>query len=55
MSLDVYNNPMLERINMDVMLNVKIAIGQRFPLDQAADAHRALEARQTVGSTILTI
>jgi NADPH2:quinone reductase len=32
---------------------VKIAIGQRFPLAQAADAHRALEARKTTGSTIL--
>lgn len=34
---------------------VKIDIGQRFPLSEAAAAHRALEARQTVGSTILTI
>lgn len=34
---------------------VKIDIGQRFPLSQAADAHRALEARRTVGSTVLTI
>jgi len=32
---------------------VKIHVGQRFSLDQAADAHRALEARQTLGSTIL--
>lgn len=32
---------------------VKIHIDQRFPLDQVADAHRALEARQTTGSTIL--
>ena len=29
-------------------------IGQRFPLADAASAHRALEARQTTGSTILT-
>ena len=34
---------------------VKVDIGQRFPLAEAADAHRALEARKTVGSTILTI
>ena len=33
--------------------DVKIAIGQRFPLAQAADAHRVLEARKTTGSTIL--
>jgi NADPH2:quinone reductase len=28
-------------------------IGTRFPLTQAADAHRALEARATTGSTVL--
>ena len=33
--------------------NIKIEIGQRFPLRDAADAHRALEARQTTGSTVL--
>lgn len=32
---------------------VKAVIGQRFALADAADAHRALEARQTTGSTIL--
>ena len=32
---------------------VKIEVNQRFPLTQAADAHRALEGRQTTGSTIL--
>ena len=34
---------------------VKIEIGQRFPLERVADAHRALEARKTTGSTILTL
>ena len=34
---------------------VRIDIGQRFPLVEAARAHRALEARQTIGSTVLTI
>lgn len=34
---------------------VKADIGQRFPLSQAAEAHRALESRQTVGSTVLTV
>jgi len=34
---------------------VRIDIGQRFPLFQAAEAHRALEARETTGSTVLTI
>ncbi len=34
---------------------VKIRIDQRFPLDQVAEAHRALEARTTTGSTVLTL
>ena len=34
---------------------MKIDIGQRFPLSRAAEAHRALEARQTSGSTVLTV
>jgi NADPH2:quinone reductase len=32
---------------------VKAVIGQRFALADAADAHRALEARQTTGATVL--
>jgi NADPH2:quinone reductase len=32
---------------------VQILINQRFPLREAADAHRALESRQTTGSTLL--
>jgi NADPH2:quinone reductase len=34
---------------------VKIEVKQRFPLKDAAEAHRALEARKTTGSTVLTI
>jgi NADPH:quinone reductase len=34
---------------------VKIRIDQRFPLAQVREAHKALEARKTTGSTILTI
>lgn len=34
---------------------VKIHIGQRYPLDQISEAHRALEARETTGSTIITL
>jgi NADPH:quinone reductase len=34
---------------------VKVEIKQRFALRDAAEAHRALEARQTSGSTILTV
>jgi NADPH2:quinone reductase len=32
---------------------VKIRVNQTFPLSEAAAAHRALEARQTTGSTVL--
>ncbi|WP_404711001.1 quinone oxidoreductase family protein [Sphingomonas sp. MMS24-J13] len=32
---------------------LEVEIGQTFPLDRAADAHRALEARETTGSTVL--
>ena len=34
---------------------VRIDIGQRFLLSEAAEAHRALEGRQTTGSTVLTV
>jgi NADPH2:quinone reductase len=34
---------------------VRIEINQSFPLREAADAHRALEARRTTGSTVLTV
>lgn len=39
----------------DVVANgkVQVEIGQRYPLSQAAQAHRDLEARHTSGSTIL--
>jgi NADPH2:quinone reductase len=32
---------------------VKIAIHARYPLAEAANAHRALEARETTGATVL--
>jgi NADPH:quinone reductase len=34
---------------------IRIQIDQRFPLENIADAHRALEARSTTGATILTL
>ena len=34
---------------------IRIEVNQRFPLRDAAEAHRALEARQTSGSTVLTV
>jgi NADPH2:quinone reductase len=33
---------------------LEVRIGNRFPLAQAANAHRALEARKTTGKTLLT-
>ncbi len=35
--------------------DVKVNIGQRYPLEEIAAAHRALEARETTGSTIITL
>ncbi len=32
---------------------VKVHMGQTFPLEKAADAHRALEGRRTTGATVL--
>jgi NADPH2:quinone reductase len=32
---------------------VRLSINQRFPLQDAATAHRELEARRTTGSTVL--
>ena len=34
---------------------VRVQINQRFALKDAAEAHRALEARETTGSTVLTV
>ena len=34
---------------------IRPVIGQRFPLEQAADAHLAIEARDVIGKTLLVI
>ncbi|WP_280268299.1 zinc-binding dehydrogenase [Nocardia wallacei] len=34
---------------------LEVVVGQTFPLDQAAEAHAAIEARRAVGRTILTV
>jgi len=34
---------------------IRPVIGQRFPLEQAADAHRSIEAREVIGKTLLVI
>jgi NADPH2:quinone reductase len=41
----------------DVVANghVKIPINQTYPLSKVADAHRDLEARKTVGSTVFEV
>lgn len=42
---------------LDKVLNgdIRVTIGQRYPLEEIAQAHRDLEARKTTGSTILTL
>jgi NADPH2:quinone reductase len=44
-----------ELFDMVTSGKVTIEIKQRFPLSDAAEAHRALEARKTSGSTVFTI
>lgn len=44
-----------ELFDMVASGKVKVEIKQRFALKDAAEAHRALEARKTTGSTVLTI
>ncbi len=34
---------------------IRPVIGQTFPLEQSADAHRAIEARDVIGKTLLVI
>jgi NADPH2:quinone reductase len=41
------------RLGQDGVL--RATIGQRFPLARAADAHAAIEARTTVGKTLLDV
>jgi NADPH:quinone reductase-like Zn-dependent oxidoreductase len=33
---------------------MRVAVGATFPLERAADAHRALEAGQVLGKAVLT-
>ncbi len=40
-------------LSMITSAKVSITIGQTFPLSEIADAHRALEGRRTVGSTVI--
>jgi len=56
----IATRPELERSAADLFEvvrsgKVKIEVKQSFPMSEAAEAHRALEARKTTGSTILTV
>ena len=44
-----------ELVSMVASGRVKVPVRQRFALAEAAEAHRALEARETTGSSILTV
>ncbi|MDF0602386.1 quinone oxidoreductase [Psychromarinibacter sp. C21-152] len=35
--------------------DIQVTVGQRFALEDVAEAHRALEGRETTGSTVLTL
>jgi NADPH2:quinone reductase len=56
----VATRPLLEENSADLFSvvgsgEVKINVNQTYPLQQAAQAHRDLEARKTTGSTVLTV
>jgi NADPH2:quinone reductase len=42
-----------KRLGVTVRGLIRPIIGQTFPLEQAADAHRAIEARDVIGKTLL--
>lgn len=44
-----------ETLGMVASGHVRVQVNQRFALSDAASAHRALEARETTGSTVLTV
>ena len=50
--LEAQANSLFEVVNKGA---VRIEIGQSWPLEDTAAAHRALEARQTTGSTVLLV
>ena len=47
--------PVREHTERALAGDLKPVIGQRFPLERAADAHAAIEARATVGKTLLVV
>jgi NADPH2:quinone reductase len=44
-----------EALDLAVAGELTPVIGQRYPLDQAADAHRAIASRTTLGKTLLVV
>lgn len=50
--LDTAANELFEMVSSG---QIQVEIKQRFALKDAAEAHRALEARKTTGSTVLTV
>ncbi|MCL6741290.1 quinone oxidoreductase [Sphingomonas sp. RB56-2] len=50
--LDTAANELFEMVATG---KIRVEVKQRFPLKDAAEAHRALEARQTTGSSVLTV
>ena len=50
LTFDFTYNPDFSNIESETQ---QIEINQRFPLREAAEAHRALEGRRTTGSTLL--
>lgn len=47
--------PTREHTERALASGLRPVIGQRFPLDRAADAHAAIEARATTGKTLLVV
>jgi len=47
--------PLRELFEVVASGKVRINVNQRFALKDAADAHKALEARASSGSSVLTI